>query len=534
MTPFRLLLRNLFYHWRGNLAVFLGVAVGAAVLTGALLVGDSLRGSLRDLTLRRLGWVDDALIGGRFIREQAVEGLPAKDVSPAILVRGTASLGADGEPVRQVNVIGVTEAFWKPAGATADAGFWNSDESEVVLGKALADALKARPGERVRFRVGKFSDIPPESLLGRRNESAVTAVVEAKVRVVLDADAFGSRFNLAPTTEAPRNAFVPLKTLQKALGQEGRVNAVFAGGDSGDVGDIGALQAQFSKNLKLDDWGLTVQSSKAHEDFLTLESRQLMIEPAVASAALAAAKDANLTPGPTLVYLVDTLAHGKEEAPYVVVAALDPAAPPPLGPFLPPGVSALKDDEIVLADWKGSPITAKPGDTITLSYYPPEEHGEAKLLTHEFKLAGTIPMSGPADDPGLTPEFPGVTDKVSIRQWDPPPPFDPARIEARIKPNDVSEQFWKAHRATPRAYVNLAAGQKLWGSRFGELTSIRLAPKDGGDLEKSKAAFETALLAHLKPDQAGLVVPAGQGAVAQGQQRQHRLRRRYSSASASS
>ena len=63
MTPFRLLLRNLLYHWRGNLAVFLGVVVGTAVLTGALLVGDSLRGSLRDLTLDRLVWVDDALVG---------------------------------------------------------------------------------------------------------------------------------------------------------------------------------------------------------------------------------------------------------------------------------------------------------------------------------------------------------------------------------------------------------------------------------------------------------------------------------------
>ena len=48
MTLKRLRLRNLLFHWRGNLAVFLGVVVGTAVLTGALLVGDSLRGSLRD------------------------------------------------------------------------------------------------------------------------------------------------------------------------------------------------------------------------------------------------------------------------------------------------------------------------------------------------------------------------------------------------------------------------------------------------------------------------------------------------------
>ena len=48
MTLGRLLLRNLLFHWRGNSAVVLGVAVGTAVLTGALLVGDSLRGSLRE------------------------------------------------------------------------------------------------------------------------------------------------------------------------------------------------------------------------------------------------------------------------------------------------------------------------------------------------------------------------------------------------------------------------------------------------------------------------------------------------------
>ena len=36
MTFTRLLLRNLLWHWRGNAAVMLGVAVGTAVLTGAL------------------------------------------------------------------------------------------------------------------------------------------------------------------------------------------------------------------------------------------------------------------------------------------------------------------------------------------------------------------------------------------------------------------------------------------------------------------------------------------------------------------
>ena len=82
-------------------------------------------------------------------------------------------------------------------------------------------------------------------------------------------------------------------------------------------------------------------------------------------------------------------------------------------------------------------------------------------------------MTGPAADPGLTPELPGVTDKTNIRDWNPPFPFDNSRIKPRRRAS-----FWNEYRATPRAYVNLAAGQKLWGSRFGKLTSIRLAPKD--------------------------------------------------------
>ena len=77
MTFRAFLARNLLYHWRGNLAVFLGVAIGTAVLTGALLVGDALRGSLEARTKEQLGWVEQALIAGRFFREELAAQLPA-------------------------------------------------------------------------------------------------------------------------------------------------------------------------------------------------------------------------------------------------------------------------------------------------------------------------------------------------------------------------------------------------------------------------------------------------------------------------
>ena len=117
MGESRLLLRNLLWYWRGNLAVLLGVAVGTAVLTGALLVGDSLRGSLRALALEQLGWVDSALVASRFFREDLAWEIPATNVSPAILLQGSAATsGPEPAHVHKVTILAVDERFW-PGGA---------------------------------------------------------------------------------------------------------------------------------------------------------------------------------------------------------------------------------------------------------------------------------------------------------------------------------------------------------------------------------------------------------------------------------
>src|SRR5438067_5964633 len=90
----KLLLRNLAYYWRGNLAVLLGVAVGSAVLTGALLVGDSLRGSLRARAERQLGRVDAAAVFSRPVRAAAADGLPGS-VAPVLLLPGSVGQATD-------------------------------------------------------------------------------------------------------------------------------------------------------------------------------------------------------------------------------------------------------------------------------------------------------------------------------------------------------------------------------------------------------------------------------------------------------
>jgi putative ABC transport system permease protein len=121
----RFILRSLVYHRRIHFAVALGVATATAVLTGALLVGDSVRGSLRHLTLDRLGRIDAVLVTPRFFRAALADEVSAYrdskrpetriETQPAILLQATLARGsgANRTTAGQVTVIGCDERFWE-------------------------------------------------------------------------------------------------------------------------------------------------------------------------------------------------------------------------------------------------------------------------------------------------------------------------------------------------------------------------------------------------------------------------------------
>jgi hypothetical protein len=77
-------------------------------------------------------------------------------------------------------------------------------------------------------------------------------------------------------------------------------------------------------------------------------------------------------------------------------------------------------------------------------------------------------MEGPAADPELMPEFPGLSDADNCRDWEPGFPID----LDRIRPND--EVYWEKYRGTPKAFVTLGAARDMWSNRFGDLTAFRI------------------------------------------------------------
>jgi putative ABC transport system permease protein len=555
MTFLRLLMRNLSFHWRGNFAVLLGVVVGCAVLTGALLVGDSLRGSLRDQTLARLGWVEQTLVAPHFFRQQLGNGVfdsLAGRIGTVLFLQTSAAKGES--TLRGANLLGVDESFFDPGKMPLPL-----TTNQAVVNRAVAEQLHLKEGDEITVQFQKPEAVPQEAGLGKKNVELTSWTL--KVGHILDPNEFGAAFSLSPQLQAPRNIFVPLKQLQEQLGVSGKVNVLLADGD------LTKLNEAVARHLTLEDWGLKLRTpaSRARaviarydndhdgklsygewlftrlkgknlprypwviEDWVkpksprirteedltkafermspydSLESSELILSPLVVNAALRAAATLNAHAEPTMVYLCrfqDGAGGGQRAG---VVAAMNPQ----------PGGKKLADNEILLLDYDW-PMKPPIGSSVVLRFKPPETHGPTTPdETATFKLAGFVEPKGPGADPSLTPDFPGITDQDDIGTWK--LPFDDPDWSKNIT-REYGDRYWKQYRGTPKAYISLAAGRKLWGSRFGDTTSIRLSTKDkplsrqGGIdvdgleiiLDKGEAGnFEKALLQELRPMDGG-------------------------------
>ncbi|MBN1910776.1 MAG: ABC transporter permease [Pirellulales bacterium] len=511
MSRLGLILASLRYHGRMNLAVALGAAVGVAVLSGALLVGDSMRASLRGLTLERLGRTSDVLVAGHFFRAALADELADRDgfkntfsdAVPAILMRGTVERSSPEGPVRragQVNVIGCNARFWRLGEGPPPV---LPEDREIVLNRPLARQLGVDVGDTVLLRFPRLVSVPAESPLGRKIDTTESARLH--VVAVVPAEGLG-RFGLSPSQQLPRNAFVSLKWLQQRLEQPGRVNAILVG--TPRVDDVPPDSADLLDDLlhpTLDDLGLRL--TRTPKGYFNLTTERMLFSPGVEAELLRVLDALGYEVQPVLVNLAITIAQGEKTVPYSTVAAIDFTADPPFGPLLDvhgKTINPLADDQIVLNAWAAKDLGAKPGDQIEVTYFDPEgarTPGQTEYSKTTFRLAAVTPLAGMADDPDLVPSVRDVTDRLTMAEWEPPFEFH----AERIRPKD--ETYWDEHGATPKAFVSLATGRRLWASRFGQTTSLRIKPKKINGKATGQSELEILqrqLEQRLSPQQMGL------------------------------
>ena len=496
--------RNVLWYWRTNLAVVAGVAVAVAVLAGALLVGASVRSSLRALALERLGAVDHVVTSFGYVREGLGEDLLAdggmaeafRAAAPLVAVEGFVTHQSSRSRASAVQVYGVDERFWTFHGL--DSEQYALERNAAFVSEGLAGELGAAPDDALLVRVERPSEVPLSSLHGRRDDVGRTLRLGI-VRVLPPAEL--GEFSFRPQQGLARSVFVPLDRLQAELEQEGRVNTLLlrAAGEglAGAAGQVAAVEGAIRAQATLDDVGLRVRAIPAH-GALSVESAAGLLDAETEAAAGRAAAALGLSTEPVLTYLANRIRSGGRVTPYSLVTALDLAlvSPDAESRAMPDGAPI----PVVINDWTAADLEVGPGDPLELEYYLWEDEGRLVTREAELRVVDVVPIAGAADDRDLAPEYRGMTDAEDVIDWDPPFDVDLGLIRP------VDEDYWDDHRTTPKAFVPLAAGQQLWESRWGRLTSIRVAPAAGEDLDATGARLAGALRAELDPLALGFVV----------------------------
>ncbi|HEU4637332.1 MAG TPA: ABC transporter permease, partial [Candidatus Binatia bacterium] len=405
--------RSLTYYWQTNLVVVLGVAIAVSVLAGALMIGESVRESLRELSSQRLGKTDDLISSAGFFHDQLAaelgDGIGA--TVPLIALEGVVVHEPSKRRAGGVKIYGVDERFWRFNGV---AGMNPPQDRNTFVSESLASELGGGPGDSLLLRLEKPSDIPVESLHGRKEDPGRT--IRLNIASALPAESLGE-FSLQPQHGAVHAVFVSLSFLQKELEQVGKVNTILVARRPGtNPADQQNAIAERLKNIAtLEDLGLNVRSLNEGQ-IISLESSSKIINEHVTTAAVDAGKSLPLSTTQVLSYLANSISSGERSIPYSLVTGLESLPVSPTHSFtLPP---------ILLNDWAAKDLRAKVGDTVSLEYYVWLQNGRLETRKADFQLAQVLPIEGFAADRELVPEYPGITESENVSDWDPPFPID--------------------------------------------------------------------------------------------------------------
>ncbi len=473
----KLLLNSFKYFWQIHLTVALCTAVATGVLAGALIVGDSVRGSLRSLTTERLGTIQHALLTDHFFQPEL---LNRQNTIPAILLNGTVVAPQTQTRASKVNIMGITEgffAFWEGAPVPNLNKAENQPFNAIVINETLQSELNVQIGDALLVNVPQIADIHPEFLFGARDASEAIQSIRLVVSDIIPTKNVG-RFNLRAHQSLPFNAFIALPVLQKARGQVDKVNVLF----TAETEPISPDQL----TLTLEALDLSVQIRESH---FNLQSQQYLLKPVLSENALMVATEKGVPTLPTFTYLANTISANDKIVPYSTILAL----PTEASEF----PVSLAENEIALNTWAADDLGVKIGDEITITYYSVGAGEEYVTEAASFLLKGILPVEGIAADRDIIPEFPGIHDTADMSEWESPFPIDYTLIRNR------DEAYWDEYGPTPKAFISLETGKRLWKNRFGDLTTIRMSAPQDSDVHATRSLFETEFLKKIQPEQIG-------------------------------
>ncbi|MEN8118348.1 MAG: ABC transporter permease, partial [Bacteroidota bacterium] len=485
MTRLNFIIKSFLHYIKANLLVALGVAISTMVLTGSLIIGDSVRHSLKQATFYRLGETTHSVsVVERYFRQEMAVEIEADnhgiEATPVLLLEGMAVAGGGQKRVNKIQVVGIGSDFYEISNKSFISKLENN---EIAVSKNLAERLQVAEGDNILVRIKKASLIPMNAPFVSAEETSVA--LRATIKKVVSKDELG-RFSLKNSQTAPYNIFVSIERLNRLMEFEGKANKLLI------TTELETEQvAQSVKNcLTPADAGLSLKKIEATNKIEISTERVFLEEKVSETLKKLPGSDAILTYFVNEINQIPKLEAGTQSSVFSLQSGniQNPESNIQHTSTIPYSfVSSLNDtllapNEIILNQWAADDLRVKPGDSIILKYF--KIGPLRKLINTEsgFVLKKIIPMDSPISDPTRVPHLPGLSDAGHCREWEAGVPIN---LDA-IREND--EKYWDDYKGTPKAYISHKKAQELWANRFGNYTAVRY-PVESFDIEKYNLIF---------------------------------------------
>lgn len=446
MSLFKYILRSLVHYRRQHFALLLGTIITAAVLTGALIVGDSIKHSLFRMVDARLGKTQVAVIGGaRFLDNQLSQKLSHSleaTVSPVLLLRGIAIDPNSGNRVNKVNILGIDSSF----NGISPSSMEIPGDDEAVISQNLAEGLNLKIGDRLVMRVEHANTIPVNAPFSK--EPAPSVALRLTVKAIAGDNQLG-KFNLGNDQLNVYNVFVSNRQLNTRLELENRSNIFLI---TNNRHSITTIKDSIQRWWSLKDLGLSVRNGKSNGTY-DLVSERIFIDTVVQNTI----SKHTIPHEKIITYLVNDIKINGKTTPYSFASAVPASL----------SEQTLNSNEVLMNEWTARDLNARAGDSVTLTWYEIGPFRELRETEGAFLVKGIVKNITQHIDSLLMPKFPGLSGTGNCRDWNAGVPIDLKRIR------DKDEKYWDDYRGTPKVLLSVETGEKLWKNKFGMLTSIR-------------------------------------------------------------
>ena len=443
MNQTTLLTNSRSYYRRFYRLVVIAVIIMIAVITGSLLLGDSVRGTLTDRVNERLGKTETVITSGTGFMSDEIMNSP-------ILAKAKGYLLVDG--FMSVNDKLIPIYIWG-----ADEIEYGQSEINEPLAKKASISKDNLEGQSIIVHLPSHSLVPSGSLFVTKSYATQMRLEINGVRDIKH----GGNLLLKNEQTLPLNVFVCREELCEMMEIDSKINVILS-------------EERVSDEQIAEIWNPSISGISLTDT--TLTSERIFIQDEIVK---------SLNPDVRYFsYLVNDITTDRDTVPYSFVTAMTEW-----------NGTSLSGNDIILADYTAKRLNVNKGDQVGMSYFISDDLKSLKTTARTFVVKDIIPLDDIRKDKLLMTEFPGLSNVETCTDWDSDLPINMDRIKK------IDEDYWYDYKQTPKAIVAYDAVIDDWGNSFGTATALKGNWKqtEGGSLIDSKALITT-----VSPRESGL------------------------------